>query len=126
MRINNVEKFRNEVYGAIEDAWLWDKIEKSAATWKGDFDDYKDSMTEYDHYEFEDGKPYLVSLAQPMRISEGENSVYITVDKDGVTFYKSTEKQFVYKGCLDAGLYKNKMSYMMALVNRINSKLNLK
>ena len=124
MRINNVEKFRNDIYEALKDAWLWDKVETSEATWKGDFDDYKDSMKEYNHYEFEDGKPYLVSLAHPARIAEGENSIYITVDSDGVTFYKSTEKQFVYKGCLDAGLYKNRISYVMALVDRINSKLN--
>lgn len=124
MKINNVEKFRKELYTALEDAYIWEYVEESSATWKGNADDYEETMKEENHYKVENGEPIRISLAQPIMIRSKGKSLYLTVDEQGVNFYRSTEKEFEYAGDIDAGLYLNRMSFVMSLVDRINYKLN--
>ena len=100
MRIINVEKFRNELYEAIEDTCAW-KVDTSL--------------------EIIDDKSHIISLAHPMKIEGG--ALYITVDEDAVCFWKSEKERFKFDGYIDFKLYKNKFSFIAALVLRIANKL---
>ena len=119
MRITNVEKFRNELYEAIRDTCEW-TVDTPSAIFKSDVG-YKDSMREYNHSEIVDDKPCVVSLARPMKINGGE--LYITVDEDAVCFWKSENGCFEFDGYIEFELYKNKLSFIAALVLRIADKI---
>ena len=120
MRITNVEKFRNELYEAIRDTCEW-AVDTPSAIFKSDVE-FKDSMTEYNHSEIVDDTPCVVSLARPMKIENGE--LYITVDEDAVCFWKSENGCFEFDGYIEFELYRNKMSFIAALVLRIADRLN--
>ena len=99
MRITNIEKFRNELYEAIEDTCAW-KVDTSSEI---------------------DDKSHIISIARPMKIEGG--ALYITVDEDAVCFWKSEKERFKFDGYIDFKLYKNKLSFIAALVLRIANKL---
>ena len=122
MKINNVEKFRKEIYDAINDSIIWnfDKIETPSAIWKGTNDDYEESMLKCSSFKFVDGELLRVSLVSPMIIENEGKKLYMTIDEDGATFWKSTDKEFKYRGHQEAGFYRNKMSFAMKLVHNIN------
>ena len=101
MRITNVEKFRNELYEAIEDICRW-TIDTSL--------------------EIIEDRPHILSLAHPMKIEGGE--LYLTVDEDAVCFWKSENGRFKFDGYIDFKLYRNKFSFTAALVLRIADRLN--
>ena len=100
MRIINVEKFRNELYEAIEDTCAW-TVDTSA--------------------EIVDDKSHTISLAHPMKIEGG--ALYLTVDEDAVCFWRSENGRFKFDGYCDFKLYKNKFSFIAALVLRIADKI---
>ena len=100
MRITNVEKFRNELYEAIEDTCAW-TVDTSS--------------------EIVDDKPHTISLAHPMKIEGG--ALYLTVDENAVCFWRSENGHFKFDGYIDFKLYKNKLSFIAALVLRIANKL---
>ena len=100
MRITNVEKFRNELYEAIEDTCKW-TVDTSL--------------------EIVDDKSHIISLAHPMKIKGGE--LYLTVDEDAVCFWRSEKECFKFDGYIDFKLYKNKLSFIAALVLRIADKI---
>ena len=105
MRITNVEKFRNELYEAIEDICKW-TVETPEAIFKS---------------EIVDNKSHVISLARPMKIEGG--ALYLTVDEDAVCFWRSENKCFKFDGYCDFKLYKNKFSFIAALVLRIADKI---
>lgn len=119
MRITNIEKFRNELYEAIRDTCEW-TVEMPSAIFKSGIE-YKDTMTEYTHYETIDGTPHAVSLPRPIEIEDGE--LYLVVGTEEVAFWKSEEKFYTYDGCCEFELYKNKFSFIAALVLRIANKI---
>lgn len=119
MRITNVEKFRNELYEAIEDTCKW-MVEMPSAIFKSNFE-YKDTMTEYTHYETIDGTRHAISLPYPIEIEGGK--LYMVIGTEGVVFWKSEEKFYTYEGCCEFELYKNKLSFIAALVLRIANKI---
>lgn len=125
MKIKNVEKFREDLYTAIKDAylWQWDSIETSSAIWKGTSDDYVECMTRNSSFKFVDGMALRISLPHPMVIRNNGKTVYMTVDNAGVTFWQSTDEEFQYRGSLHAEFYQNRMSFSMvvarALVNTL-------
>ena len=119
MKITNVEKFRNELYEAIRDTCEW-TIDTPSAIFKSDVG-FKGSMKEYNHSAIVDDKPQVVSLARPMKIEGG--ALYITVDEDAVSFWKSENGCFEFDGYIEFELYRNKMSFIAALVLRIANKL---
>lgn len=120
MKIRNVDKFREELYNAIQDSNLW-KVEAVSAVWK-DGNEYRDSMTEYNHVSTEEDVIGYISLAQPMKIEKG---LFINVDEDGVNFYRDALTDYRYVGYHDASLYRNKTSFAMSLVERINTFLEM-
>lgn len=105
MRITNIEKFRNELYEAIEDTCKW-TVDTPSAVFKS---------------EIVDDKSHVISLAHPMNIESGE--LYLTVDEDAVCFWKSKNEYFKFDGYIDFKLYKNKLSFIAALVLRIADKI---
>ena len=121
MKIKNVEKFREELYTAIKDAFLyqWRSIETPSAMWKGTNDDYEESMERCSSFKFVDGKMFRISLAHPMVIKHNDKSVYMTVDDEGVTFWKSTDEEFEYRGSIEANLYQNRMSFSMVVTRTL-------
>ena len=119
MRITNIEKFRKELYEAIRDTCEW-AVDTPSAIFKSDVG-YKDSMTEYNYSEIVDDAPHVVSLARPMKINGGE--LYITVDEDAVCFWKSENGCFEFDGYIEFELYRNKFSFIAALVLRIANKI---
>ena len=119
MRITNVEKFRNELYEAIKDTCEW-TVDTPSAIFKSDVG-YKSSMTEYNHSEIVEDRPHIILLAHPMKIEGGE--LYLTVDEDAVSFWKSENGCFKFNGYIDFKLYKNKLSFIAALVLRIANKI---
>ena len=123
MKINNVEKFRKDLYTALKDTVLWDSVEALEATWKGEAEDYSETMKEYSHYKFVDDLAWKVSLPQPIKIEDAGKYLFVTVDHDGVDFYTSDKEKYIYVGYLEAELYKNRMSFAIAVANRINKKL---
>ena len=100
MRITNIEKFRNELYEAIEDTCRW-TVDTSL--------------------EIIDDKPHIISLTHPMKIEDG--ALYLTIDEDAVCFWKSENGCFKFDGYIDFKLYKNKLSFIAALVLRIADKI---
>ena len=119
MRITNIEKFRNELYEAIKDTCEW-TVDTPSAIFKSDVG-YRDSMTEYNHSAIVDDKPHVISLARPMRIESV--ALYITVDEDAVCFWKSENGCFQFDGYIEFELYRNKLSFIAALVLRIADKI---
>ena len=119
MKITNVEKFRNELYEAIKDTCEW-IVDTPSAIFKSDVG-FKSSMKEYNHSEIVDDTPSIISLARPMKIENGE--LYITVDEDAVCFWKSENGCFEFDGYIEFELYRNKFSFIAALVLRIANKL---
>ena len=120
MRITNFEKFRNDLYEAIKDTCEW-TVEMPSAIFKSNVE-YEDTMTEYTHYETIDGVPHAVSLPHPIEIEGGK--LYLVVGTEEVVFWKSEEKYFTYDFRCDFELYRNKLSFIAALVLRISDRLN--
>ena len=100
MRITNVEKFRNELYEAIKDTCEW-TVDASS--------------------EIVDDKPHIISPAHPMEIEGG--ALYLTVDEDAVCFWRSEDGCFEFDDYIEFELYRNKLSFIAALVLRIKDKL---
>ena len=119
MRITNVEKFRNELYEAIRDTCEW-TVEMSSAIFKNKFE-YKDTMTEYTHYEAIDGTRHAISLPHPIEIEDGK--LYMVTGTEEVNFWKDEGDFYTYDGYCDFELYRNKLSFIAALVLRIANKL---
>ena len=119
MRITNVEKFRNDLYEALKDTFEW-AVEMPSAIFKNGVE-YKDTMTEYTHYETIDGTLHAVSLPYPIEIEDGK--LYLIVSDEGVEFWRSKEKYYTYVGCCDFELYRNKFSFIASLVLRISDRL---
>lgn len=119
MRITNVEKFRNELYEAIEDTCAWTVVMPSAI-FKSGFE-YKDSMTEYTHYATIDGTRRAISLPHPIEIENGK--LYMVIGTEEVNFWKDEGGFYTFDGYCDFKLYKNKFSFIAALVLRIANKL---
>lgn len=120
MRITNFEKFRNDLYEAIKDTCEW-TVEMPSAIFKNNFE-YKDTMTEYTHYETIDGTLHAISLPHPIEIEDGK--LYLIVGTEEVCFWKDERSYYTYDGCIEFELYRNKMSFIAALVLRISDKLN--
>ena len=72
-------------------------------------------------YEWTVDTPCVVSLARPMKIENG--ALYITVDEDAVCFWRSENGCFEFDGYIEFELYRNKFSFIAALVLRIANKL---
>ena len=119
MRITNVEKFRSELYEAIKDTWEW-TVEMPSAIFKNKFE-YKDTMTEYTHYETIDGTRHAISLPHPIEIEDGK--LYMVIGTEEVNFWKDEGDFYTFDGYYDFKLYKNKFSFIAALVLRIKDKL---
>ena len=119
MRITNVEKFRNELYEAIEDTCAW-TVEMPSAIFKNKFE-YKDTMTEYTHYETIDGTRHAISLPHPIEIEGGK--LYMVIGTEEVNFWKSEDGCFEFDDYIEFELYRNKFSFIAALVLRIRDKL---
>ena len=119
MRITNVEKFRNDLYEAIKDTCEW-TVEMPSAIFKNKFE-YKDTMTEYTHYETIDGTRHAISLPHPIEIEDGK--LYIVIGTEEVNFWKDEGDFYTYDGYCDFELYRNKFSFIAALVLRIANKL---
>lgn len=107
MRITNIEKFRNELYEAIKDTLEW-TVDTPLAIFKSDF-------------QMIDGNVRVISLAHPMKIEGG--ALYLTVDEDAVCFWRSEKGWFEFDGYIEFELYRNKFSFIAALVLRIANKL---
>ena len=107
MRITNIEKFRNELYEAIKDTCEW-TVDTPSAIFKSDF-------------KMIDGNVRVISLEHPMKIEGG--ALYITVDDDAVSFWRSEKGWFEYDGYIEFELYRNKLSFIAALVLRIANKI---
>ena len=120
MKITNIEKFRNELYEAIKDTCEW-VVDTPSAIFKSDVG-FKGSMKEYNHSAIVDDKPQVVSLPRPMKIEGG--ALYLTVDEDAVCFWKSENGCFEFDGYIEFELYRNKLSFIAALVLRIANKLD--
>ena len=118
MKITNIEKFRNDLYEAIRDTCEW-TVEMPSAIFKSGVE-YKDTMTEYTHYETIDGTPHAISLPHPIEI---DDKLYLIVGTEEVIFWKSEEKFFTYDGYIEFELYRNKFSFIAALVLRIANKI---
>lgn len=118
MRITNVEKFKNELYEAIRDTLEW-TVEMPSAIFKSGVE-YKDTMTEYTHYGTIDGTLHAISLPHPIEI---EDKLYLIVGTEEVCFWKDEGKFYTYDGCCGFELYRNKLSFIAALVLRIANKL---
>ena len=119
MRITNIEKFRNELYEALKDTWQW-SVEMPSAIFKNKFE-YKDTMTEYTHYETIDGTRRAISLPHPIEIEGGK--LYMVIGTEEVNFWKDEGDFYTYDGYCDFELYRNKLSFIAALVLRIKDKL---
>ena len=119
MRITNIEKFRNELYEALKDTSRL-SVEMPSAIFKNKFE-YKDTMTEYTHYETIDGTRHAISLPHPIEIEGGK--LYMVVGTEEVNFWKDEGDFYTYDGYYDFKLYKNKFSFIAALVLRIANKL---
>ena len=119
MKITNVEKFRNDLYEAIKDTCEW-TVEMPSAIFKSGVE-YKDTMTEYTHYETIDGTPHAISLPHPIEIEGGK--LCLIVGTEEVCFWKSENGCFEFDGCIEFKLYRNKFSFIAALVLRIANKL---
>lgn len=119
MRITNVEKFRNELYEAIRDTCEW-RVDTPSVIFKNEFE-YKETMKDYTHFEMIDGTPHAISLPAPLEIGGGK--LYLTVGTEEVAFWKSEKEYFKFDGYIDFKLYKNKLSFIAALVLRIANKL---
>ena len=78
-------------------------------------------MTEYTHYETIDGIPHAISLPHPIEIEGGK--LYLVVGTEEVVFWRSEEKYFTYDFCYDFEFYRNKLSFIAALVLRIANKI---
>ena len=119
MRITNIEKFRNELYEAIRDTCEW-TVDTPSAIFKSGVE-YKDTMTEYTHYETIDGTPHAISLPHPIEIEDGK--LYMIIGTEEVIFWKDEGDFYTYDGYIEFELYRNKLSFIAALVLRIKDKL---
>ena len=119
MRITNVEKFRNELYETIEDTCEW-TVEMPSAIFKSDIE-YKDTMTEYTHYRTIDGTPHAISLPHPIEIEDGK--LYMVIGTEQVIFWRDEGDFYTYDGYCEFKLYRNKLSFIAALVLKIANKI---
>jgi len=121
MKINNVEKFRNELYTAINDGiGFMYEIDTPSAIWKGSHADFVDSMKEHCWYDVADGDTKCISLPHPMIIRNEGKTIYLTIDEDGAWFFENEPEQYVRNLHVDADFYKNKMSFAIRVTERIN------
>ena len=118
MRITNIANFRNDLYTALQDTQL--VVEHSTATWKNGIE-YKETMKEFNHY---DADGNIISLAQPIKIIGEESNIYLTVDEDGVDFYRSRENCFEWAGSCSFEYFRNRLSFTMEVVIRIVHHVN--
>lgn len=126
MRINNVEKFRNELYKALLDVRYYEGgIEFLECVWK-DGNEYREEMKEDVEYRWNplEGKAEVISLPQPILFRSAKLAV--TVDEDGDVTFWDTSVHDVYEliGRGYAENYRNKTSYMMAIAIEVERLFN--
>lgn len=117
MKISNVNKFRNELYKALEANYVWE-TEKVGAVWK-DGNKYSDMMENIETYKCdEEGNTICVSLAQPMMFRD--KGVAITVDDNSVCYWDITKKgQYEMVDFEMWECYSNKMAFVIAVVKKL-------
>ena len=119
MKINNVEKFREQLYDAFCDQYYEGGVKRPSAMWK-DGNEYSDDMRRERDFRWneEESRPMVISLPRPMHFVEAK--LAMIVDEDGVEFYDTSNKEeYGYLGFVFADDYKNRMSFTIAVARRI-------
>lgn len=119
MKINNVEKFRDELYKAMIDNYLGN-YELTDCVWKDGHKCSEEEMKEEVQYIWnaEEERPQAISLPFPLWFPK--EGISITVDEDGVCYWDMKKQdRFDMIGYCPACVYRNKMSFSMAVVRDI-------
>lgn len=130
MKIKNVEKFRKDLYAAIEDGNCYNFCDThtSAVVRKGHLEwvEKYGGVSDYNlHRDFGNGRYEVVALAYPIHfIGTG---IYMTVDDKGVDFWVNAEEAdetyFAHRSWIDYDYYDTKLGFVVAVINEINELL---
>lgn len=119
MKINNVEKFREELYRALKDNYMGSSTEESNYMWKDGNERTQEMMddVQYDWNAVEE-RPEAISLPQPMHFRDYK--VAIVVEEDGVTFWDTSMMSYYEMiGYVSTNVYINRMSFSMAVIKTL-------
>lgn len=123
MRINNVEKFRNELYKALEDLRYYKGgVEFTGCMWK-DGNEYREEMKKDVKWAAIGKQVEVVSLPHPIVFRGAKMAV--TVDEGDVTIWDTSVKEYyLILSCIYTENYRNKTSYMMAIAVEVERLFN--
>ena len=120
MKINNVDKMREEVFNALMDNYIADDLDTPSCIWK-DGNIYHESFEQRVTATFnkETQKNMIVSLPQPLFFRE--KKIALVIDESGADLYLTSNKEeFVLIDWEGAGEYRNRMSFMVAVTRMID------
>lgn len=124
MKIKNVEKFREELYGALIDGNCYGFAEAHASCVYKDahkefVERHQSLVSELPLYDVDEcGEYVVVSLPYPMHFKG--TSLYMTVDEDGVDIWVSMDKYFVRHTSILRDIYQKKLGFIVAVSNRVS------
>lgn len=119
MKINNVDKLREEVFNALMDNFT-DDLDTPSCIWK-DGSIYHESFEQRVTASFnkETQKNMIVSLPQPLMFRE--RKMALVIDESGADLYDtSIKEEYRLIDWEGAGEYRNRMSFMVAVTRMID------
>lgn len=120
MKINNIDKLREEVFNALMDNYITDDIDTPSCVWK-DGSIYHESFEQRVTASFneETQKHMIISLPQPMWFKDYKFA--LVIDESGADLYLTSNKEeYVLIDWVGAGEYRNRMSFMVAVTRMID------
>lgn len=120
MKINNVDKLREEVFNALMDNYIADDLDTPSCIWK-DGNIYNEEMEQRitGAFNAEAQKLMIVSLPQPLVFRKCKMA--LVIDESGADLYDtSIKEEYRLIDWEGAGDYRNRMSFMVAVTRMID------
>ena len=123
MKINNIEKFRQDIIAALNECYTamgyesigWSETVASEAV-----------SAECCIYDYKSPKNECLALYNPIKVSHWTHTkytnkeLYIVVNEESTRIYSEGKNEYVLDNILFHEVYNNRLAYMVVLVNNIN------
>jgi hypothetical protein len=121
MKIKNIDRFRNEIIGALNECYATRQYESTGFTEEA----AKNALiAKCNIYDYKSARNECLALYNPIKVGIYHGCktphAYLVADEACIRIYKDTEDEYILKNILFYEMYNNKLNLMVCIVNNIN------
>lgn len=127
MKINNIEKFKQDIIAALEECYT---VKEYQSIGLNEQSAYEAIQAECRIYDYKSPTMECIALYEPIEVSNwlytshSNKKLYMVVCEDSIRIYSESDKEYKLDNILFHEAYNNRLAYMVVLVNNINYLLN--